>query len=231
MKGLIRVVGYGEYIPLLGIENIIYIAGLAVLALALVIFKANIKRHEKLFTTLILVASLYQQYLLYSSYYDIMGFHLRESLPLHISRINSILGIIYLLTHNQKVFKIFAYFSLFAWTSFFYPSRVYGISHPIGVSFFLNHVITLLLPFYGLFIHGHRLEKGDRKQAFPWFMLYLAVAYVTNLLVDGNYFYLKYKPVLAFLPDIIYIPLTLIFTAVLFKLGEKIFVKVQNSDA
>lgn len=226
---MILVVEYGEYIPLFGMEHLLYIAGLALLAVGLFVFQKNINRHERLFTTLILAVSFYQQYLLYSSYYDMMGFRLSESLPLHISRVNSILGIIYLLTNDQRVFKIFSYFSLYAWTSFFYPSRVYGISHPIGISFFLNHVTTLLLPFYGLLIHDNRIEKGDSKKVFPWFLLYLTVAYVTNLLVDGNYFYLKYKPILSFLPDLIYIPLALIFTVILFNVGERVYIKTQNS--
>lgn len=64
------------------------------------------------------------------------------------------------------------FFGLYAWTSFLYPSRVHGIFHPIGVSFFVNHVITLLLPYYGMIAysmiakiitHGQTREDAVRK--------------------------------------------------------------------
>ncbi|WP_342741349.1 hypothetical protein [Alkalibacterium subtropicum] len=191
-------------------------------------FRKSVKKHERLFTTLVLVLSFYQQFLLYTTYYDLIGLNLSDSLPLHISRFNALLAVIYLLSNDEGVFKLLAYFSLYAWISLIYPIRVYSIVHPIGVSYLLSYFITSLLPFYGFLIHDNAIEKGDKNKIYPWFILYLFVAYLVNLMVDGNYFYLTHRPLLDFLPDLIYIPLVLVFTYGLFSLGEKIYLKVQN---
>src|SRR5690625_4093123 len=95
-----------------------------------------IKIHADKISYWILSFSISQQVLLYSWYIFETGFDVSEALPLHISRISSILGIIYLITKNQKVLDVLFYFGLFAYGTFFYPQRVYPVYHAIGVSFF-----------------------------------------------------------------------------------------------
>ncbi|GAA0351491.1 hypothetical protein GCM10008932_00800 [Alkalibacterium iburiense] len=218
---------YGEYITLFNLDHLLYIGGLIGLGTALFLNKQTIKEKKETISTLIILFSIGQQILLYSSYFYLFDFDLAESLPLHISRINSLLGMWYLLTKNKAVFKVLCFFGLYAWTSFLYPSRVYGVFHPIGISFFVNHVITLLLPYYGMIVYGERVEKGDKKTAFFWFLIYLVTAISVNHLVDGNYFYLKHKPIFAFLPDAIYIPLLVLFTYLFFTLGYYLYTKIQ----
>lgn len=221
-------VPYGQYIKVFGLEHIIYITGLIIIAVLLFKFKESVKTNENTVTIFILIASICQQILLYSSYFVLMEFDLAESLPFHISRINSILGIIFLVTKNKKVYTVLCYFGLYAWTSFLYPSRVYGITHPIGISFFVNHVITLLMPYYGMIAYDIKIKKGDKNKAFFWFLIYLTFVYFFNPLVDGNYFYLKYKPIFAFLPEHVYLLCSMLFTYVLFSIGEIIYFKVQD---
>lgn len=230
-KGVKTMADYGEYITIFNIDHLIYISGMIVIAVTLFLNKNAAGQHRAVITVVILTVSIAQQILLYGSYYfvlgDSTGFDAAEALPLHISRINSILGIIYLLTGNRKVFRALAMFGLFAWLSFLYPSQVYGVTHPIGISFFVNHVITLLLPFYGMIAYGEKIKTGDSLKVFPWFVLYVAAAYFTNMLTGGNYFYLRDKPVFASLSDIFYIPLSLVFALVLFKLGERVYRKLR----
>ena len=220
---------YGDYITLFNLDHIIYIIGLIVIGAALFIKKDAVNEHRRTITVVILIVSIIQQILLYSSYYFILDFDLGESLPLQISRVNTILGIIFLITKNDKVFRVLALFGLFAWLSFLYPSRVYGITHPIGWSFFINHVVTLLLPFYGIIAYNMKIKTMDSLKVFPWFVLYVAVAYFVNMLTDGNYFYLKHKPIFADLHDVFYIPISLLFTYVLFAAGEWVYKKVQKT--
>lgn len=219
---------YGEYIRIFNGDHFIYIFGLILTGIILLMKKDFVNEHRTLITVIVLIICLIQQIVLYSSYYFIMDFDLAESLPLQISRVNTILVIVYLLTKNKKVFRVLALFGLFAWLSFFYPSRVYGITHPIGWSFFVNHVITLLMPFYGMIAYGEKIKPRDSLKVFPWFVLYVAAAYIVNRMVDGNYFYLKHKPVFGSMPDIFYIPLSLLFTYVLFLAGERLYRKVQK---
>lgn len=220
-------VAYGEYIKIFRPDHLIFIAGLILIAVLFFHFRDPIRENRDLITRIILIVSLGQQILLYTSYFYIMKFDLGESLPFHISRINSILGIIYLVTKNKKIFSILPFFSMYAWTSFLYPARVYGMTHPLGISFFINHVVTLLLPFYAIHVFDERIVSRDKFKAFGWFVLYLGFVMIINPIVDGNYFYLKHKPLLGFLPDPIYIPLVLLFTMLLFMLGERIYIAYQ----
>lgn len=164
-----------------------------------------------------------QQLLLYGSYVWLGEFTLGESLPLHISRINTILGIIFLFTKSRSLFNIIAYFSVFAWLSFLVPSKVEPIIHPRGVSFLTNHIITLLLPFYGMIAYQYKLQTSARKQVIIYFLIYFVFVACINPLVDGNYFYLKDKPILAFLPNIIYYPGAIIASILLFLIIEQVY--------
>lgn len=222
-------VSYGEFIPMFRTDHLIFIGGLAVMAVLLFRYKDKVKEKRKTITKIILFTSLIQQILLYSSYFFLKEFDLSESLPLHISRINTIIGIFYLLTKKEILFTFLCYFGLSAWASFLYPSRVYGITHPLGISFFINHLITLLLPFYAMIAQGARLRKGDKNTVFKWFLVYLVFVYFFNPLVDGNYFYLKHKPFLKDVSDVIYIPFVILLTYALFSLGEALYMKVQVS--
>ncbi|HJE18976.1 MAG TPA: TIGR02206 family membrane protein [Aliicoccus persicus] len=220
---------YGDYITLFGPDHLIYIAGMILIAVLLFTNVSFVKRNRTIITVVILILSILQQIVLYGSYLVLYDFDLAESLPLHVSRINSILGIIYLITKNKKVFTVLALFSVFAYLSFLYPSRVYGITHPIGISFYVNHAITILLPFYGIIAYNETIKKWDSLRVFPWFVLYVIIAYITNIFTDGNYFYLKEKPVFPDLADIYYIPASLVFSLVLFKLYEIVFRRFQRN--
>ena len=217
-----------NYIRLFGPEYFLYIAILLVFAVCLFAFRTKIPKHRKAITIGILLVSLFQQVLLYSSYFYLLDFHLGESLPFHISRISSLLGILLLLTNNRKTFAVLSFFSLYAWATFLYPSRVYAITHPIGLSFIINHVITILLPYYMMIAYGLQIKKGDRNTAFGWFTTYLAFVYFFNPLVDGNYFYLKYRPVFAHWPDYVYLPAALAVTYLGFWLGERWYLFIQQ---
>ena len=221
-------VAYGEFIKLFSPDHLVFITGLSLIALLFFQFRDQIKENRNRFTRIILIISLGQQILLYTSYFYILQFDLGESLPFHISRVTSLMGILYLLTRNEKLFSVLAFFSMYAWTSFLYPARVYGIIHPLGISFFINHVVTLLLPFYAIYVFEERIHRKDKWKAFGWFMVYLVFVMILNPLVDGNYFYLKYKPILGSLPNYIYILLVLLFTLMLFLLGEGIFITYQT---
>lgn len=221
---------YGEYIPMFGLEHFLYILILALCGILLFKGKDIFRKHEKIFTAVLLITSIFQQVILYSSYYYFFDFDLGESLPLHISRINSILIIIFLITKSRKLFGIICYLSLFAWLTFLYPSRVYGMNHPIGLSFILNHVITLLFPFYGRLVYRMKVRAGDKLATYKWFIVYLIVVAIINPLVDGNYFYFKYKPIIPTLPNTIYIPLVLVIAYVLFNIGEYFYLRWEKNS-
>lgn len=222
-------VKFGEYITLFSLEHFIYIGGLVVMGLLLFLRKEWIWTNRDKVSNGILLVSIAQQILLYTSYGLLFEFSLAESLPFHLSRINSLLGIIFLITKNKRIYNVLSYFSVFALLSFFYPSRVYGITHPIGISFFLNHVITLLLPYYAMIAYQYTVDTKDRNTAFKWLVGYTIFCLILNPLVDGNYFYLKHKPIFSNLPNLIYVPLLLVFSYVLFMVIEQVYKKVEKT--
>lgn len=115
------------------------------------------------------------------------------------------------------------YFGLYAYGSFFYPSRVYPIYHMLGLSFLLNHLITILLPIFAAIAYDWRPKLSRFFYAYGWFLIYFIIVYLLNPLIDGNYFYLKYRPFFSDLPEVVYVPLVLIFTLLIFLLGYSLY--------
>jgi len=201
-------------------HHITYIVLMAVLLFLIITQAKYLKEHAEQIRKIILVTSIGQQILLYSWYIFETGFDVSESLPLHISRISSILGIIFLFTKNKKVLNVLFYFGIFAYGSFFYPSRVYPVYHAVGISFFINHAITILLPIFAAVAYDWRPSKIAAFKAYGWFLIYFFFVYFLNPLIDGNYFYLKHRPFFDFLPDYIYVPGVLIVTLGIFILAH-----------
>lgn len=226
------------YLSLLDEHHFFYIALMVSLLIAMIVQVKWIKIHAANIRMLILIFSIAQQLLLYSWYITETGFDISESLPLHISRISSILGIIYLITDNKAFLEVLFYFGLFAYGSFFYPSRVYPVYHAIGISFFINHAVTILLPIFAAIVYNWRPSLAGTLKSYGWFLLYFLFVYLLNPLIDGNYFYLKYRPFLSQLPDYAYVPIVLTATLFIFLLGyylargvEKAVLRIQNIDA
>ncbi len=220
-----------QYIPLFGFHHNVYMLLMLGLLIILVVNYQCIKENKESIRKWVLGASIIQQIGLYSWYIFEMDFDLGESLPFHISRVSSILGIIYLITQNRKVLNVLFYFGLYAYGSFFYPSRVYPGYHLMGLSFFINHAITILLPILVAVISDWRPSRSGVIYSYGWFLLYFIFVYFFNPLVNGNYFYLKYRPFFAEWPDSIYIPFVLIFTLLIFiigYLGARTIEKVVN---
>lgn len=216
------------FISIFGGHHFFYMFMMAVLLVLLITQYNSIKSHANKISNWILIFSVVQQILLYSWYIFETGFDVSESLPLHISRISSILGIIYLITKNEKVLDVLFYFGLFAYGTFFYPQRVYPVYHVIGLSFFINHAITILLPLFAAIAYDWRPSLKAAFRSYGWFLVYFTFVYFLNPLIDGNYFYLKYRPFFGHLPDYIYVPGVLLFTLGIFILGYYISVGIDK---
>ncbi len=213
---------WDEEVPFISVFNghhLFYIAGMIGLLLLMCTQHRKVKKHADQIRQWILLISIGQQVLLYSWYIFEMGFDVSESLPFHISRISSLLGIVYLFSKNNNILDVLFYFGLFAYGSFFYPSRVYPVYHVIGLSFFINHAITILLPVFAAIAYKWRPTFKGALKAYGWFLLYFLFVYTLNPLIDGNYFYLKYRSFFVDLPESLYIPLVLVATLAIFLLG------------
>lgn len=215
-------------IPILGKDHLLYVAILLFFALLLFFNPKQIKQHHRRITLIILGINLLQQGLLYGYFIYFDMFTVAESLPLHLSRITSILGIMFMMTQNRKIFPLIAYFSLFAWLSFLVPTDIQPITHPLGVSFLVNHVITLLFPFYIIIAYQLSLVPKDKYIAYGWFLLYVISVYFLNPMLQGNYFYLVDKPIFNSMPDSLYLIAVCLVTFLLFSLGGQLFKRVAK---
>jgi len=211
-------------------HHFLYIAGMLVIFLLMVQNRRKIRENREKIRYWLLGTAVFQQILLYAWYAFETGFNISESLPLHISRISSILGIVYLITKKAKTMDVLFYFGLFAYGSFLYPQRVYTFYHVIGVSYFINHALTILLPFFSAIAYNWRPTLPALFKAYGWFLIYFFFVYFLNPLIDGNYFYLKYRPLFGQWPDYLYVPAVLIFTFLLFCIGFSVAGKLEQSE-
>lgn len=210
---------HAPFIELFGWQHLLY-TGIMLLTLFLLVrYRTEVRRNRENIRKIILVVSIVQQVLLYSWYIFETGFDISESLPLHVSRISSLLGIYYLFTKNTKVMNVLFFFGLYAYGSFLVPSRVYAIYHIVGISFLVNHVVTILLPIFASIAYDWRPTFHSLFTSYGYFLFYFFFVFFLNPLIDGNYFYLKTRPFLQDLPGYIYNPAALVATFSLFLVG------------
>lgn len=207
------------YIHLFDVHHNLYIVLMITLLIILIKYYKQVQLHQDIIRKWLLVFLVIQQVGLYSWYILEMGFDIGESLPLHISRISSVLCIVYLMTTKKKVMHVLFYFGLYAYGSFLYPSRVYPIYHLMGLSFFVNHAVTILLPIIAAITTNWRPTLPALFKAYGWFIIYFFFVYFLNPLIDGNYFYLKHRPFFGYLPDTQYILLVFFATFAIFLIG------------
>lgn len=207
------------YIHIFDVHHNLYIVLMVILLVLLIKYYKQIQLRQDAVRKCILGILVIQQVGLYFWYILEMGFDIGESLPLHISRVSSILCIVYLITTKRKIMDVLFYFGLYAYGSFLYPSRVYPIYHLMGLSFFINHAVTILLPIIAAITTEWRPTLPELFRAYGWFLIYFFFVYFLNPLIDGNYFYLKHRPFFGHLSDTQYVPLVLFATFVIFLIG------------
>lgn len=216
------------YIQLFDFHHVLYISVMLLTLILLIRYQKNVELYSEKIRKSLLFLSIIQQVLLYSWYIFEMGFDISESLPLHISRISSLLGIYYLLTKNRRVLNVLFFFGLYAYGSFLYPSRVYPFYHTVGISFLINHIVTILLPLFAAIAYNWKPTFKSLLVAYVYFLLYFTFVYFFNPLVDGNYFYLKHRPFFSQWSDALYIPIVLVATFILFSTGFGIFKGIEK---
>ena len=216
-------VKFGEYIPLLGADHMLYLGGFFLVLFLMVYYRDAIRQNRRRADLVLAAVIVFQQTVLYTSYAVFFDFTLGEALPLHICRLASLMILAWIATENRTCYVLAAVYGLFAFLSFVYPSRVYGVVHPIGWSFFLSHAVNLLFPLYAYIAGDETLKKEDIAFAYKVFLGYFVFVYFLNPLIDGNYFYLRYKPVVGDMSDLIYVPAVLILCRLLFEFGSRLY--------
>lgn len=206
------------FIPIGGREHLVYVLGLLAVAAALLAGRGWVREHAAAVRRVLLVVVVAQQLLLYG-FYATTAWSWADSLPLHVSRVSSLLVLVYLVTGSRRVMDVLFFFGLWAWTSFAYPQNVQPPHHVLGVSFWVNHVITLLMPFLAVITTGWRPTVRGLWRSYGWFLGYVVLAVVANALTGGNYFYQRDQPVLPMVPQPWYLLLSVLAALALFWVG------------
>lgn len=208
-----------EYIRLLGWEHFFYMSLILMMVFTLIVQRRRLYLYQDTLTKVVLSASLFQQFLLYAWYFFETGFDLGEALPLHLCRISSVLGIVYLITKKSLLMDVVFYYGLYAYASFAYPQAIYAPYHLLGISYLLNHTITLILPIVAYYAFDWRPKIEGLIISILSFLIYFVIAYYVNGVTGGNYFYLTNRPFLHALPAWQFNTLAVLITILGFCLG------------
>lgn len=207
-----------EFIAVGSVDHLVYVAGVAVLGVLLLTNRGWVRAGASAIRRVTIVVVVLQQSALYG-FYAYTSWDTSESLPLHVSRISALLALLYLMTGSRRVMDVLFYFGLWAWTSFSYPQNIQPMTNILGWSFFVNHVVVLLMPAFAWITTDWRPTVRALWRSFGWFLLYVAAAVAANALTGGNYFYQRDKPVLPGLPQPYYLLVSVLGSLALFWLG------------
>ncbi|WP_192498741.1 TIGR02206 family membrane protein [Ornithinimicrobium pratense] len=178
-----------------GPDHRTYLAFYLTLLVLLVSARDLARRREELVRRTLVLVSVAQQLVMYGVHLA-RGDRWAAALPLHVCRLCTLLGLVWLLTGEDWAMQVAFYLGLFAYGSLAYPYGIEPRDHVMGWSFVVNHSLTLLLPVYAGVVHGWRPHLRGLGWSYLAFLGYLAVADRTNRRTGGNYFYLQDRPVL-----------------------------------
>ncbi|SKC42285.1 YwaF family protein [Maledivibacter halophilus] len=173
--------------------------------------RPNIRiKFGRIIAFILLLQSFFQHFW----YIERKVFTLKESLPLYLCRITVLLCIFMLLKESYSLFEIVYFWGLGGATQALITPDTGGFIFPhwMYIQFFIGHGGILISIFFMILSYGYRPTIKSLKKTFHWSYIYLIVVGMFNYLVDGNYSYLRGKPltssVLDFFPKYpYYIPI------------------------
>lgn len=192
------------FIPLFGTDHVIAV-GIVVTALfLLLLFRRWVRAHADVVRWALLGLALVQQVALYSYQALVAGWDWGDSMPLHISRLTTLILLAYLITGRRSLLEAGFYLGLYAYATFLYPQRIQPMGHLMGWSFVASHAVSILVPVFAGIAYRWRPGVCGLWRSYAWFLAYLVAVLSVNRITDGNYFYLKHRPFLQGLPDPVY---------------------------
>ncbi len=201
------------YVDVLSLPHLLYLAFCAVTVFLFVRNHKAIRENRDRVSKIMLWIILFQQiFLMYGWYLLVAEDLLKVALPLEMCRISSILTICFLLSKDKRFMDVIFYFSIFALASLFYPKNVYHFLHVNGLSYMINHLMTVLTPIFGAIAYGWKPTWKSFGRAGVAFSVFLPVVIVVNTLTGGNYFYLVDRPFWNDLPAPVFVGITYVGT-------------------
>ncbi len=145
------------YVDVLSWPHIAYLLFCGVVIFHFVRSHKSIREHREKVGKIMLGIILFQQiFLMYGWYLLTASNLLKNALPLEMCRISTLLTIVFLITKDNRFMDVIFYFSIYALASLFCPKNVYHFLHVNGLSYMINHLMTVLTPHF--WCHCLRLE-------------------------------------------------------------------------
>ncbi len=217
------------FVKILGMEHLIY---LFFCITVVILFAKNykwVRKNEQVLRKVFLSVLVFQQvFFLYGWYAVFTPNFWSEGLPLQMCRIASLLTIVFLINKNKIALDVLCYFSIFALISLFYPLAVYNFTHISGLSYMINHLITVLIPAFAAITCGFEPTRKTCFHAVIGFLIYFPIAIIANYLTGGNYFYQTNRPFLHSLSEVQFGALTIIVTVGGFIILTELYIFIKS---
>ncbi len=193
------------YVEIFGSHHLIYLAFCIIFVAFFIKNHKYVKQNSNTIRKIFLGLLAFQQiFLLYGWYATCTPNFITEGLPLHLCRVASVLTIFYLIKQKQILIDILSYFSAFAISSLIYPSQVYNFAHISGLSYMINHLITVLIPIFAFISTGWFPSWRSCKRAIIGYTVFFISILIINPILGSSYFYQIDRPFFHDWPQVLF---------------------------
>ena len=150
-------------------------------------------RHEKMIRYSIASFAILLEvtFQLWQVYYGVWDF--ADSLPLHLCRLSSYLGIISMFTKSKKIFEVAYFWSLGGVVSILFPDILHGPDRYRYYQFVVYHILFFFMYMYMLFVLKFELNFNSFKKSYRILLaIVLIVIIPVNNIFNMNYMYLLF---------------------------------------
>ena len=130
------------------------------------------------------------------------SFNLSLHLPIHLCRFSNLLMPFVMIYRNFKMFEVLYFFGLSGvFQGMITPDFIQDFPHFHYFRFFVGHNLMVVALIYAVIVYNMKSTLNGVKMAFIALNGFLGIAFIFNLLLDANYFWIMGKPSMASLLD------------------------------
>ncbi|WP_408607018.1 YwaF family protein [Anaeromicrobium sediminis] len=183
---------------LYSMEHVLALSIILGIIIFLFIHREKLKEnHTRIKVGRIIASILFvQTFFLHFWFFQSGTFTLQESLPLYLCRITTILCIFMILKEDFSFFEIVYFWGLGGASQALLTPDTGGFLFPhwIYIQFFISHGGILISIFFMMIAYEYKPNFKSLKKTFKWSFIYLFIVWNINYFVNGNYSYLRNKP-------------------------------------
>ncbi len=174
-----------------------HFASAILIVLAMIIIPLVVRRAKSIAQkTAVILASILLVFKVGEPIYRIaIGEAWQTQLPLQLCDIGAFTIALFLLRENSLLFKLGYFWGLGGGIqSILTPDLQIGFPHIDFFFYFIPHGLSMVCVLYSIVVFKHRPTLKSVGQVFLITLLYAAILYPVNILLDANYLFLMSKP-------------------------------------